>query len=117
MRRNSWHILRQDDALTVARHLPPRFDVAAAADLPAARALSLRRLAQQVRQDIWRALRNLRGFSPVVRVTDLGRVLRIEAGGRLADPRRAGGAGDVLAAVLSDPANHGRWLRHAERRA
>lgn len=117
MSRTSWHILRDSGAVTVARHLPPRFDIAATAHLPGNRTVSLRALAQQVRQDVWRALRRVRGFSPVVRVSAVDGVLLVEAGGRLADPRGAGGAAEALRRVLADAGNRARWLAHAGRLA
>ncbi|MFO7854262.1 MAG: hypothetical protein R6V44_03390 [Paracoccaceae bacterium] len=76
-------------------------------------------LAHQVRQDLWRALRTVRGFAPVVSVaagTD-GRV-EVEAGGRLVagtGARRQVEA--AAAALLADPALRRRWTRHALRRA
>ncbi len=98
--------------MTLCRQLPPRFDVAAAADLPLADPV---RLAHQVRQDMWRAMQNVRGFSPVVRIETLTDGVRITAGGRV-----MGCAAPVLAErvaeVLSSDANRRRWLRHAGRR-
>lgn len=106
-----WHILTSGDTLTLARHLPPRFDVVAETRLPA---MGRRRLAHQVRQDMWRALRRLRGFSPVVEVSRDGDGLRLRAGGRV-----AGGCppatSDRIAAVLADPGNRARWARFAGR--
>ncbi|MDE4061230.1 MAG: hypothetical protein P1U91_03440 [Pseudophaeobacter sp. bin_em_oilr2.035] len=107
----SWHILREEGALTLCRQRPPRFDVAVAADLPKADPL---RLAHQIRQDMWRALRDVRGFSPVVRVAQTAEGVRVTAGGRvlgLVSPVLA----ERIEAVLEKPANRGRWLRHAAR--
>lgn len=104
-----WHILREGGVLTLSRHLPPRFDVMAETVLPRANA---RRLAHQVRQDMWRALRNLRGFSPVVRVSDGPDHMTITAGGRVTGNAPAG-TGALIAAVLEAPANRARWVRHA----
>ena len=53
MSRNRWHILRERDRYTLARHVPARFDVEATAHFPPAR---MDRLAQQIRQDLWREL-------------------------------------------------------------
>ncbi|MDE4173567.1 hypothetical protein PXK01_05340 [Phaeobacter sp. PT47_59] len=106
-----WHILREEGALTLCRQSPPRFDVASVTDLPLADPV---RLAHQIRQDIWRALQNVRGFSPVVRVERCGDGARVTAGGRV-----EGVVAPVLAArisdVLANPANRRRWLRHATR--
>ena len=106
-----WHITRADGELTLGRQTPPRFEVAAVTELPLADPL---RLAQQIRQDVWRALQNVRGFSPVVRVARNSEGLRVTAGGRVlgqVSAVLAGRIGDVLA----DPANRSRWLRHARR--
>ncbi len=113
MARQSWHILRETDAVTVARHVPVRFDLLVNAHLPAPAGVSLRAVAQQVRQDLWRALQRIRGLSPVVRVTRVSEGLLVEAGGRLARPQQAGGADAALAHVLADPRNRQRWLAHA----
>ena len=63
--------------LTLARHLPARFDFGVEAQFETMGKL---RLAQQVRQDMWRALRDVRGFSPVVHVEEQDHGLRLRAG-------------------------------------
>ena len=112
MARTPWHILRSDDDLTLARHLPPRFDVMAETRLTPAQDVSRGVLAHQIRQDIWRAMQSVRGFSPVVRIAREGADLRVMAGGRVAG-RTATSAPDRLANVLENPANRRRWLTHA----
>ena len=107
----SWHILREEGALTLCRQCPPRFDVAAATDLPMVDPL---RLAHQIRQDMWRALQNVRGFSPVVRVERTSDGVKVTAGGRVMGPVSSV-LTDRIGAVLADPAKRGRWLRHAAR--
>ncbi|ALG91138.1 MULTISPECIES: hypothetical protein [Actibacterium] len=110
-----WHIIREDGALTLARHLPPRFDVMAQTAMPLARK---GRLAQQIRQDLWRALRRLRGFTPVVRVEEDGAHLLVRAGGEIRArtfPRAQTQA--TIEAVLNCPANRARWLANARREA
>lgn len=76
-------------------------------------------LAHQVRQDLWRALRTVRGFAPVVSVAaGTGGRVEVEAGGRLlagSGARRQVEA--AAAALLADPALRRRWTRHALRRA
>ncbi len=109
MKRGNWHILQGRGALTVARQLPPRFDVAVSSALPLADPL---RLAQQVRQDIWRAVQRVRGFSPVVTVEVHGEALRVTAGGRVAG-RVPGNLASEIRAVLEDGEKRRRWLRHA----
>lgn len=105
-----YHIHRTPNALTLARHAPARFDVAAEATV--AGAADLLRLAHQVRQDVWRAVRRLRGFSPVVEITTTDGTIHIRAGGR-ALPPVSGAVRRRIQAVLDDPANRSRWLRHA----
>ena len=109
-----WHILRDPDGVTLARALPPRFDVQAETVLPAADPL---RLAQQIRQDMWRALQRVRGFSPVVRVEPdaQGQAVRVIAGGRIAGvvPPDAGAR---IAGVLAHPGHRARWVRFARLR-
>ncbi len=119
MARHRWHILRDGASVTVARHLPVRLDLAVEGclPLPASRPVSRTRVAQQIRQDMWRALQNLRGFSPVVRVVQDGAILRVTAGGRLATKAGAGDAETKIAALLERPEMQARWLAHAARRA
>ncbi len=112
MGRRGWHILRVDGAVTVARRLPVRFDLGASTTFPPARAL---RLAHQVRQDLWRALRDLRGFSPAVTVAPDGQGLRVTAGGAVAGPAPRRQAEARIAALLADPATRARWLAHARK--
>ena len=109
MRAVRWHILREAGALTLARRLPPRFDVAVEVAMPAA---DPKRLAHQIRQDVWRAVQNLRGFSPVVTVTEHGGGLLVVAGGRVAG-RVPGNLAGEIRAVLEDEAKRARWLQHA----
>lgn len=104
-----WHIIREDNMLTLARTLPPRFDVAAETVLPLARPA---RLAHQIRQDMWRALQSVRGFSPVVRVEARDGAMHVRAGGRAVAPVAAS-LSQRIADVLEDTANRQRWLRHA----
>ena len=62
-----WHITRAEGTLTLSRRLPARFDLGVGTVLP--QVARPERLAHQVRQDLWRALRDLRGFAPCVRIT------------------------------------------------
>ncbi|WP_299687683.1 hypothetical protein [uncultured Tateyamaria sp.] len=106
-----WHILREAGGLTLARQLPPRFDFAVRTTLGPGHAL---RLAHQIRQDLWRALQSLRGFSPVVRLAPNGTGWDVTAGGRalgvVPAPQIA-----TAQAVLDHPQNRARWTRHAMR--
>lgn len=108
-----WHILRVGDTLTLARHMPVRFDVVAQTTLPACHPL---RLAHQIRQDIWRALQSLRGFSPVIEVRVQEEAAHIRAGGRVfgAEPNAVPPVTvSRLREVLDAPANRARWVRYA----
>lgn len=112
MRRARWHMIREEGALTVARRLPARFDVAAEAAFPP---LRVGRLAHLIRQDLWRALKGQRGFSPVVRIEPMEAGLAVRAGGRL-DAPASRALSDRIAAVLDDPKNRKRWERDARLR-
>lgn len=113
MRRGGWHVLREGTVLVLARQVPPRFDVVAGGRFPPARR---ERLATQIRQDMWRALRGQRGFSPVVEVTAGDGYLDVRAGGRVSAGRfdRAGLEARI-SALLQDAGNRARWLRCAGR--
>ncbi|KIC16816.1 MULTISPECIES: hypothetical protein [unclassified Leisingera] len=111
MTRTPWHITRTDSSLTLSRRLPARFDVVAETVLPAADPL---RLAHQIRQDMWRKLQSLRGFSPVVEITAEGQGLRVRAGGQVTG-RVPANAAALIAEVLDNPARRARWIRHASR--
>ena len=115
MAKRNWHIIRDDAGVTIARHLPARFDLLGEAQLRLTRPVSRARVAHQVRQDMWRALQTLRGFSPVVQVSQAGGALTIRAGGRLNAPIGRDAAQEALAEVLASPANRQRWIAHASR--
>jgi len=109
MARSDWHIIRSKGSTTLCRHLPPRFDFAVHTELPDARAV---RLAHQIRQDLWRALQRLRGFSPVVRLEQIAEGWHVMAGGRVAVPVTMTIAARAQA-VLNDPDNRARWIHSA----
>lgn len=106
-----WHITRGAGEVVLSRQLPARFDVMAATTLPMGDPV---RLVHQVRQDLWRALQSVRGFSPVVRAMQEENMIRIEAGGRVAAPV-APGLTSRIADLLACPARRDRWVRHASR--
>ncbi len=106
-----WHITRGEGEVTLSRQLPARFDVVAEVTLPMGDPV---RLVHQIRQDLWRALQQVRGFSPVVRARQDGATIRIEAGGRVAQPI-APGLTARIEDVLACPARRARWARHASR--
>ncbi|WP_353474045.1 hypothetical protein PVT71_19150 [Salipiger sp. H15] len=111
MRVKGWHMQREGGAVTLARRNPARFDLKVETQLPPVGRPA--RLAHQVRQDMWRALRDLRGFAPVVRVTPIAGGITVEAGGEVAGalPRKAVEA--RIAEVLEDRANRARWMTWA----
>ncbi|MGS4947999.1 hypothetical protein ACVDG3_21225 [Meridianimarinicoccus sp. RP-17] len=104
-----WHVLDDGMALTLARRLPPRFDLSEERQFPPVRR---RALAHAIRQDVWRALRSLRGFTPVVRVARHGDGLSVRAGGAC-DGALPAVAQARLAQVMDCPARRARWIRHA----
>lgn len=112
-KRDGWHLAREGEAVVLSRRWPPRFDVSAEVLFPPVRA---GRLAHQVRQDLWRALKDVRGFSPVVRVEPEGEALRVTAGGRVdgAFPRRT--VAKTVSDVLNDPVARRRWVQWARQR-
>jgi hypothetical protein len=107
-----WHLKRDAGRSILYRQPPPRFDISAEVFLICSCSVSQGRLAHQVRQDLWRALQNQRGFCPVVEVEQAGTTLRIRAGGRLPAPI-APNMSDRILAVLEDPQKQMRWIRHA----
>ena len=111
MPRNRWHILRDGDALILARRLPVRFDLSVTTRLPGRSRL---RMARQVRQDMWRALRSLRGFAPAVKVVRTSDALEVTAGGQVGPNVARSWAQDRISALLNDPACRARWSRWAQ---
>ncbi|MCA0938342.1 hypothetical protein LCM08_23785 [Salipiger pacificus] len=111
MQVKGWHMVREGGAVTLARRSPARFDLKVETLLPPVGRPE--RLAHQVRQDMWRALRDLRGFAPVVRVQPCAGGVTVEAGGEVAGalPRKA--VELRIAEVLEDRANRARWVTWA----
>lgn len=110
MTRPRWHILRDGQDYTLARHLPPRFDVRAQAELPLA---DPGRLARQIRQDMWRVLKDLRGFSPVVHIAPRRGGIQVTAGGRMMHPHGRDQISNKIHVLLHDPDRRARWLSWA----
>jgi len=106
----NWHISRTETSLTLSRRLPARFDLAIETRLKPG---SKTRLAQQIRQDLWRALQDLRGFSPAVRVTAVGPEMVVTAGGQVDGIFPRGRIEAMIADVLENPKNRERWQRNA----
>ncbi|OSP53832.1 hypothetical protein [Pseudoruegeria sp. SK021] len=106
-----WHMVRDGDGLTLARHLPARFDLSAETRFPALRKGAL---AHEVRKDLWRLLRQIRGFSPVVRVVEDDAGMTLWAGGAVfgrMPPKVQVEA--QIASLLASPEHRIRWIRHA----
>ena len=112
MARNTWHILTDETGLTLARHMPVRIDVFAQARFPLCNQL---RLAQQIRQDMWRLFQRVRGFSPVVRVERTSVGLLVTAGGRVPMSSRSSMLVERLNGLLHDPSRRARWVDWASR--
>lgn len=105
-----WHITKKDGQVTVSRQLPARFDVVAQTQLAGGNAV---RIATQIRQDLWRALQGVRGFSPVVQITAVDGQLNVQAGGRVMGKVTANLKAEI-SAVLDKPKNRARWLKCAQ---
>lgn len=108
------------DGLLVRRAaVPDRWDIAVARDWPVGplgdRAKVCRRVARQIRQDVWRAIQATRGFSPRILVAFTENQLYITAGGVLVNGRAPPGLADRIAGVLDKPDNRRRWVRFAAR--
>ncbi|MEL6099982.1 MAG: hypothetical protein AAFY74_02180 [Pseudomonadota bacterium] len=104
--------MQDDQGLTLFRRLPIRFDVSALAIFPVVNPL---RLAHQIRQDMWRMLRRLRGFLPIVQVQTDRDVLVVTAGGSVRGdfPKDT----DARISNLLHSAEHrARWCRFATER-
>ena len=110
MARKHWHILHENGALTMARRVPVRFDLGVVTRLEGG---CKHRIARQVRQDVWRALRDVRGFAPAVKVEDCDGGLKVTAGGQVDGvfPKQA--AETQITDVLENKANRARWARWA----
>lgn len=101
-----WYHSQVGDAVVVSRLWPVRFDISAQTVLRVRNPL---RLAHQVRQDVWRALRHLRGFAPAVQISKEGFVL---TGGRLGFSATQTEV-ERLEDVLNNIKNQTRWARCA----
>lgn len=89
-----------------------RFDVFAEAGFPF---VSPRRLALQIRQDMWRRLQRLRGFSPVIEIWEVEGGLRVKAGGQVEGRFPKAYVAAQIADLLEDRSYRERWIRYARR--
>lgn len=110
--RRGWWARREGAVYAIARQLPLRWDVAADSVLPD---LGRRRLAHAIRQDMWRVLRDLRGFSPAVEVRREGGRCHVRAGGAI-DGAVPPGLRERLADLLGSPGPRAAWCRAAAHR-
>lgn len=111
--RGGWTACREGQTYTLARRWPARFDLSAQARFPM---VGRARLAQQIRQDLWRSLKHLRGFSPVVQISVTGPDLEVTAGGQM-DCSAPAGTEERISDLLHDPVRRARWLTWAGGRA
>ncbi|QHQ33997.1 hypothetical protein [Algicella marina] len=112
--KETWHLERQHDAVTVSRPGRARLDVAVSRALDVTAPVSLARMAHQIRQDVWRALAGQRGFSPVVHITRRVGGLDVTAGGMIsARNPLSDRLHNRIGAVLDCPRNRDRWCRFA----
>ena len=113
IKRGNWFEIYDGPCFTLARRLPARFDISREISMPL---MSSPRLARQIRQDIWRKLQSIRGFLPVVEITDRGAHLHIRAGGELTCPAPFERSGERIFDVLSNRDNQRRWAAFAAAR-
>ncbi len=111
--RSAWHECRAPGLFVLSRSVPVRFDFEVRTDLPGG--LRLSRLARQIRQDLWRALAGLRGFSPAVRLEEGTGGVLITVGGAVAGRFDRAHAESRVAEMLADPARRARWVRWARK--
>ena len=113
IKRGNWFEIYDGPCFTLARRLPARFDISREISMPL---MSAPRLARQIRQDIWRKLQSIRGFLPVVEITDRGAHLHVRAGGELTCPAPFERSGERIFDVLSNRDNQRRWAAFAAAR-
>jgi len=113
IKRGNWFEIYDGPCFTLARRLPARFDISREISMPL---MSAPRLARQIRQDIWRKLQSIRGFLPVVEITDRGAHLHVRAGGELTCPAPFERSGEWIFDVLSNRDNQRRWAAFAAAR-
>ena len=113
IKRGNWFEIYDGPCFTLARRLPARFDISREISMPL---MFAPRLARQIRQDIWRKLQSIRGFLPVVEITDRGAHLHIRAGGELTCPAPFERSGERIFDVLSNRDNQRRWAAFAAAR-
>lgn len=106
-----WITKRDGDTVTLARRFPVRFDVAADTTGPV---VGRAWLATLIRQDMWRALQGVRGFSPEVEITRDRDQLLIRAGGRIDGIVPVVAINVRIETLLNDPQKRARWFAKAK---
>ena len=101
---------RDEDRLTLSRRRGARMDVCSEARFPD---VSRGRLATQIRQDLWRELQVLRGFSPVIEILRSEGGLTVRAGGQLESVAPKAEIERKIADLLADTEKRERWVRFA----
>lgn len=105
---DTWHHWRDEDGAWVeARHWNLRWDLAVSTRLPKLRD---RRLARAVRQELWRELRDIRGFRPAVKVTPEVDGVTVTAGGQIDGAFPTAKTEARVAELLNDPSRRARWI-------
>ena len=115
MTRGKWHMFFDSGVLVHTRRIPARFDVMSETVLVGGGGFSVTRIARQVRQDVWRALRAQRGFSPVIHIAIKDANLSIKAGGQIDGVFSRPRLEMILRDILNDPARRTRWANYARR--
>lgn len=103
-------MVRDGDTLIYGRRFPARFDVSAQSSFPM---LRRGRLAMQIRQDLWRELQSLRGFSPAIEVRTMDGGVIVRAGGSVDGRFPKSTTADRIQQLLDDPKKRVRWINNA----
>lgn len=107
----AWAVRRAGDTIILSRPGRDRLDLYCETVLPPLRPVVV---AHEIRKDLWRCLRRVRGFSPVVALRSDPDGLRVKAGGMLCVPRAPRTwIVAALAGLLDTPEVRSRWIAHA----
>lgn len=105
---DTWHRWRDEEGAWIeARHWALRWDVEASTTLPRVRE---DRLARAVRQDLWRSLRDLRGFRPAVKVSTGANEVTLTVGGQIDCTYPPAKTKARIAELLENPSIRARWV-------
>ena len=106
----TWLHKQHGDTYIMGKRFPVQFDLLAETTLPVCRS---KKLALQIRQDMWRLLQNVRGFLPAVQVTSHETGMYVRAGGQLTSLVHVRFAQLKLQDMLDDPIYRQRWINYA----